>query len=605
MRSHQNEPSFFGPLFLFLKPHRNRLNFAIASSILNKVLDLMPPILVGWVIDSLSGKPPYFAHWFIDEANRWGMAIFLSVLAVVIFGFESLFEWMYKKSFMSLAQDAQHELRMAAWSHIQNREMAFFDNHRLGDTMAILNDDVNQLERFINNGFNTLLQLVILVIFAGFVLFDTSWQLALIGMIPVPLIIIGSLYYQKMIGPRYKKVREAVGKLGSRLENNLGGITVIKSFTAEKYETARVEEESQNYRKTNLQAIQLSAIYVPLIRMFVAIGFSGVLLLGSYWVLSGSGIISLGELVLFSMMIQRLLWPLTALGTTFDDYERAKASGKRVFQLLSAKINISNPDSPKKIINPKGAIDFKNVNFFYTTNTTFDETHIDKINVFQNLSFSISPKETIGIAGTTGAGKSTLIKLLLRMYEIQSGSIKIDNTDIRDITLQELRKNISLVSQDIYLFHGSILENIAYGSQEASLSEILKVSKQAQLHGYVTSLPHGYETIIGERGLKLSGGQRQRLSIARALLKKAPILILDEATSSVDTETERAIQHNLHKITSGRTSIIIAHRLSTIRKADRIFVLEKGRILETGSHDELLKKGKRYKDLWKIQIGEG
>lgn len=605
MRSHQNEPSFFGPLFLFLKPHRNRLNFAIASSILNKVLDLMPPILVGWVIDSLSGKPPYFAHWFIDEANRWGMAIFLSVLAVVIFGFESLFEWMYKKSFMSLAQDAQHELRMAAWSHIQNREMAFFDNHRLGDTMAILNDDVNQLERFINNGFNTLLQLVILVIFAGFVLFDTSWQLALIGMIPVPLIIIGSLYYQKMIGPRYKKVREAVGKLGSRLENNLGGITVIKSFTAEKYETARVEEESQNYRKTNLQAIQLSAIYVPLIRMFVAIGFSGVLLLGSYWVLSGSGIISLGELVLFSMMIQRLLWPLTALGTTFDDYERAKASGKRVFQLLSAKINISNPDSPKKIINPKGAIDFKNVKFFYTTNTTFDETHIDKINVFQNLSFSISPKETIGIAGTTGAGKSTLIKLLLRMYEIQSGSIKIDNTDIRDITLQELRKNISLVSQDIYLFHGTILENIAYGSQEASLSEILKVSKQAQLHGYVTSLPHGYETIIGERGLKLSGGQRQRLSIARALLKKAPILILDEATSSVDTETERAIQHNLHKITSGRTSIIIAHRLSTIRKADRIFVLEKGRILETGSHDELLKKGKRYKDLWKIQIGEG
>ncbi|MCB1200948.1 MAG: ABC transporter ATP-binding protein [Leptospiraceae bacterium] len=596
----RNPPDFIASLIDFLQPYKNRVYAAMVYSIINKVLDLMPPVLVGWVIDSLNNSPPRFVYFFIKQGDIWGMAIFLSSLAIIIFGFESLFEWFYKKSFMSIAQDAQHDLRMAAYRHIQNREMSFFDNHRIGDTMAILNDDVNQLERFLNTGFNTLLQLFVLFIFAGYIMFDTSWQLALFGMIPVPMVIFGSFYYQRKISPRYAAVRSSVGALGSRLENNLGGIQVIKSFTAEEQETRRVNEESENYRRKNLHAIQLSALYVPLIRSFVALGFAGVLLLGSYWILQGSGIITIGELVLFSMMIQRLLWPLTTLGTTFDDFERAKASGNRIFSLIQSEIKIRDPQEPQILHNPAGEIEFKNVEFSYQ----LSENEKKSVEVIKKLSFLIKPKETIGIAGTTGSGKTTLVKLLLRMYEINKGEILIDKTDIRQLTLNDLRKNISLVSQDVYLFYGSIFENIAYGSPDASLNEVIRVAKSAQFHNFVDSLPQKYDTMIGERGLKLSGGQRQRLSIARALLKKAPVLVLDEATSAVDTETERAIQHNLSKITKGRTALIIAHRLSTIRKADRIFVLEKGRLAEAGSHESLLKKNGKYADLWKLQIGE-
>jgi len=581
-------------LFEYLGNHRGAFYMASVWSVLNKVLDLMPPILVGWVIDSVRRQPPEWITWVMDTSEPWPLAVFLAGLGVGIFALESLFQWLYQRGFMQLAQRIQHELRLDAYKHIQNREIAFFENHRTGETMAMLGDDVNQLERFLNSGFNDLLQLCVLFLFSGAVMMGVSWELALIGILPIPLILWGSFRYQRMISPRYVKVREAVGQLNSRLENNIAGIQVIKSFTAESFESRRVEEASLEYQNANFSAIHLSAIYVPLIRMAVSFGFGGVLLVGSYWVLEGTGKLSVGELVLFSMMIQRVLWPLTRLGVTLDDFERAAASARRTFGLLDSVSTIVDPTEIKKVDNFSGGLEFDEAAFSYIPGQP----------ILKNVSFKVAPGETIGVAGTTGSGKSTLVKLLLRYYDLDKGAVKLDGIDVRDLGLEQLRGHISLVSQDVYLFHGTIAENIAYGCDEMDAVLIQKAAKMARLDDFVDSLPEGYETIVGERGIRLSGGQRQRLSIARAILKNAPLMVFDEATSSVDTETERAIQENLHALTQGKTALVIAHRLSTIRHADRILVLKDGEVVEAGAHETLVDNRGVYAELWRIQVGD-
>jgi ATP-binding cassette subfamily B protein len=328
--------------------------------------------------------------------------------------------------------------------------------------------------------------------------------------------------------------------------------------------------------------------------MLIALGFAATMALGAYWILSGNGKLTVGELTLFAMMIQRVLWPVTRLGSVFDEFERAKASARRIFGLMDTPNQIPNPENPISITNLKGEIELKNVHFQY-----------DKgLEIIKDLNLKITSGSIIGIAGTTGAGKTTLIKLLLRLYDTTSGEILIDNHSIKDFDLTQLRRNIALVSQDVYLFHGSIRENIAYGMGDISLEAIENAAIKAELHDFIIQLPDRYDTIVGERGIKLSGGQRQRLSIARAILKNAPILILDEATSSVDTETERAIQKSLDELTKGKTALIIAHRLSTLRHADKIIVLKEGNIAESGSHESLLAKAGIYADLWNVQIGE-
>ena len=555
----------------------------------------MPPLLVGWVIDSVRGEPP---GWILEVlptgVEPATMAAFLAGLGVVIFGFESLFEWGFQSGFMRVAQNAQHDLRVDTYDSVQRREMAFFERHRLGETMSMLNDDVNQLERFLNTGFNNLLQLLVLFLFCGAILMSTSWQLALVGLIPVPLIVLGSFGYQRLISPRYQVVRERVGSLASRLENNLSGMMVIKSFTAEDFESERVREVSDSYRQANTEAIRLSSVYVPLIRMAIAIGFGGVLWLGSKWVLEGKDWLTVGELVLFSMMIQRMLWPLTRLGVTLDEYERAKAAARRTFTLMTTESEIRDRPDLRVPESVSGELRFDNLSFRYG----------DAGDVIANLTATIEAGKVIGIAGTTGAGKSTLVKLLLRLYEPSDGHIYLGDQELRDIPLKELRRAVALVSQEVYLFHGTIFENIAYAQPDAGIEDVRRAARLAEFDAFASSLPEQYQTLVGERGIRLSGGQRQRLSLARAILKDSPIVVLDEATSAVDNETERAIQQNLSKITQGKTALIVAHRLSTIRHADEIWVLEKGRIVERGSHDALLEQGGRYLDLWRVQSGE-
>jgi ATP-binding cassette subfamily B protein len=584
-------------LFRHLGRYRAQFYFACSSSIANKILDLMPPLLVGWVIDSLRGSPPSWISSLAGTRDPWSMAVVLAGLSVAIFFFESLFEWLYQGAFRTLAQTVQHDLRMDSYNQIQSREVAFFEEHRLGEILSMLNDDVNQLERFLNTGFNELLQVAILFLFSMAVMVPISWQLSLVALAPIPFILWGGISYQRLIAPRYSKVREGVGGLASRLENNIAGIHVIKSFTAEAFETERVRQVSEDYRRANLDAIRFVAAYTPVIRMAIVGGFAGVLLVGSYWVLNGSGVISVGELVLFAMMTERLLWPITRLGNTLDEYERAKASSRRIFGLLDTPSPIQERAQPVRLGRARGEIAFDDVEFRYARSRG-DEP------VLRGVAFRIAPGETLGVAGPTGAGKSTLIKLLLRFYDVSSGAVRVDGHDVRDLALADLRRNIALVSQEVYLFHGTIRENISYVNGDAAMEEVIRAAKLAQLHDFVVTLPQGYDTPVGERGIQLSGGQRQRLSIARAIVKDAPILILDEATSAVDTETERAIQQALRALTAGRTALIIAHRLSTIRHADRILVLRDGCVDEEGHHDELLARGGTYADLWHLQAGD-
>ena len=589
-----NEPTHpMRRLFQYLRNFRKPVLFASVSSVINKIFDLMPPFLTAWLIDTASNQIPDWIPRLTGLSEAWPVVVFLAVLTLVIFGFESFFEWLFQRGFLRLAQRVQHHLRLDAYEQLQGRELAYFESQRTGNLMAMLNDDINQLERFLNHVFNEILQLITLVIFAGWALCAVSLPLGLIGMAPIPFIILGSLYYQKKVAPYYRQIREGVGALGTRLENNIAGILVIKSFTAEAFEAERVRKSSEMYRDANFLAIRWSSVYIPLIRIFISLGFAATLLIGAYWVIYQPGRFSLGQLAFFAMMTQRLLWPVTRLGVVFDEYERARASARRIFGLIDTPRQIVDPETPHELPVVAGNLHLQDVTFAYQPGQP----------VLRQLNLHVEAGQAIGIAGPTGGGKTTLIKLLLRLYDVTGGSIRLEGIDIRQLTISQLRQQIALVSQDVYLFHGTIRENIAYGLADCSMEKVIEAARKAQLHDFITQLPDQYESIVGERGIKLSGGQRQRLSIARAILKDAPILILDEATSAVDTETERAIQENLSQLSRGKTAIIIAHRLSTIRHADKIVVIKDGQIVEQGRHDSLLTANGEYASLWRVQVG--
>ena len=572
--------------------YRKQIWQATACSILNKLFDLAPPALIGFAVDVVvKQQDSIIAQWGVKDV--FGQFLILSVLTVIIWILESVFEYAFARLWRNLAQNVQHDLRLDAYKHLQELELAYFEERSTGGLMSILSDDINQLERFLDTGANDILQVLTTVVIIGGAFFVLAPSVAWMSMLPIPFILWSSFAYQSLLAPRYANVRERVGLLNSRLSNNLSGITTIKSFTSEDYEISRLAEESDAYRRSNAKAIKLSAAFVPLIRMLILGGFTALLLYGGMAAVQGK--MSVGTYSVLVFLIQRLLWSLTRLGETFDQYQRAMASTNRVMDLLDTPIAIPTGNVALPLDTVRGELEFKNVTFAYK----------DRSPVIKNLSLHIPTGKTIAIVGSTGSGKSTLVKLLLRLYEVRLGIITLDGIDIQNLNLRDLRRCIGLVSQDVFLFHGTVGENVAYGSFDATEQEIIRAAKIAEAHEFIMRLPQGYETIVGERGQKLSGGQRQRIAIARAVLKNPPILILDEATSAVDNETEAAIQRSLERITVDRTTIAIAHRLSTIRNADSIYVMEHGKLVESGKHEKLLEENGIYASLWRVQSGLG
>jgi ATP-binding cassette subfamily B protein len=574
----------------YARTYRQQIWTATTCSILNKFFDLAPPVLIGAAIDLVLQKENFWANPFGVQGLAAQLLV-LSAISGVIWGLESLFEYAYALQWRNLAQTIQHDLRLDAYQHLQELELAFFEERSSGGLMSILSDDVNQLERFLDGGANEVIQVSATILLIGGAFFVITPNVAWLALSPMPFILWGSIWFQKFLAPRYAEVREKVGLLNGQLSNNIGGITTIKAFVTEGYERKRIEKESNQYRQSNRKAIAYSAAFVPLIRILIFMGFIAILYYGGLEVQANR--LSVGNYSVMIYLIQRLLWPLTRLGETLDQYQRAMASTNRILDLLDTPIAIhSGSQVLDSVVN--GDIQLKNVTFGYAANFP----------IVENLSLEIAAHKTTAIVGATGSGKSTLVKLLLRLYEIQSGNILLDRIDIRDLELRSLRSCMGWVSQDVFLFHGSVLENIAYGSFDATVDQIVEAAKIAEAHDFIQSLPKGYDTIVGERGQKLSGGQRQRIAIARAVLSNPPILILDEATSAVDNETESAIQKSLDRITKNRTTIAIAHRLSTIRNADRIYVMDQGKVVEMGTHDELVANNGIYAGLWNLQTGQ-
>jgi ATP-binding cassette, subfamily B, bacterial len=592
-KSSPNPSKSTHPLQRLLKyGRRYRLQVWLATicSFLNKLFDLAPPALIGIAVDVVvKHEDSIIAQWGVKDVF-WQLAV-ITILSAIVWALESIFEYAYDYLWRNLAQNIQHDLRLEAYSHLQELELAYFEERSTGGLISILNDDINQLERFLDGGANDVIQVITTVIIIGAAFFAASPTVAVLSMLPIPFIVWGSIAFQNRLAPLYADVREKVSFLNGQLSNNLSGITTIKSFTSEDYETQRIEQQSEAYRQSNRRAIVLSAAFIPLIRIIIFLGFISTLFLGGLEVVAGR--LSVGTYSVLVFLTQRLLWPLTRLGDTLDQYQRAMASTNRAMNLLDTPIAIRTGDIRLPISSIKGALEFTNVTFYYNQRRP----------VLQYFSLKLQAGKTTAIVGATGSGKSTLVKLILRLYEVQYGKITLDGIELTKLNLKDLRRAIGLVSQEIFLFHGTVAENIAYGSFDATPPEIVNAAKIAEAHEFIAQLPDGYKTIVGERGQKLSGGQRQRIAIARAVLKNPPILILDEATSAVDNETEAAIQRSLERITKNRTTIAIAHRLSTVRNADCIFVMDEGRVIESGQHEQLIEYDGIYASLWRVQSG--
>ncbi len=577
-------------LLRYARGYRRRIIAATTCSVINKIFDIAPEILIGVAIDVVVNQERSFVAR-LGFTTPQEQILVLAVLTFFIWAGESIFEYLYKILWRNLAQRLQADMRLDTYEHAQRLDMAYFESKSSGQLVATMNDDVNQLERFLDGGANSLIQVGVTVVAVGAVFFVISPLIALLAFTPIPMIIWGAFFFQRKAGPLYADVREKVGDLASRLSNNLAGIATIKSFTSEAREAERLRTVSEAYVEANRRAIRVSSAFIPVIRMAILAGFLATFTVGGMLALRGD--LNVGAYGVLVFLTQRLLWPLTGLAEVIDLFERAMASTRRILDLLAVPITVKDNEGQPLAAPVRGEVSFDNVSFRYAASGV----GVD------GISLHVPAGNTLALVGATGSGKSTLMKLLLRFYDPSAGEVRIDGQPIAEVSLESLRRAIGLVSQDVYLFEGSIRDNIAYGKPDASEEAVIEAARTAEAWEFIQALPQGLDTAVGERGVRLSGGQRQRLSLARALLKDPPILVLDEATSAVDNETEAAIQRSLAKIGHGRTVIMIAHRLSTIVHADEIVVVDGGRVVEQGSHAELLQRGSRYAAQWRVQTG--
>lgn len=581
-------PSPLRQLLAFARPYRRDITWATVYSVLNKLFDVLPELLIGVAVDVVvNRKDSFLARQGLIEPTAQLYA--LVALTIVVWMCESFFEYRYALRWRGLAQNLQHDLRQAAYTHIQRLPPGYVERERSGRLMAVLNEDVNQIERFLNTGANDLIQVFCSSLMVGAVFFVITPKLAVLALLPIPLILYGAFWFQRRLAPRYAAVREAAGTLSARLNNNLFGMATIQAFTAEVFEAEHLRDASNAFRTRNEDAIRFSAAITPVIRMAILAGFVATMLYGGLLALRGD--IGVGSYSALVYLTQRLLWPLTRLADMTDLYNRAMASVTRVMALLESPLpaHASTP-VPESV---KAAITFDRVSLAYDGRPALTDVSLD-----------VPVGATVALVGATGGGKSSLLKLLMRFHDPHSGRILLDGLDIASYDPVSLRQRIGYVSQDAYLTDGTIADNIAYGERSPDRARVIAAATAAEVHTFVDVLPEGYDSIVGERGTRLSGGQRQRIALARAFYRDPDILVLDEATSAVDNETEASIQRSLARESVGRTTLVVAHRLSTVRHADVIHVLELGRIVESGTHDALVAHGGVYASLWRLQTGD-
>lgn len=575
----------------WLRRFEKRVVLATVTSAVQKIFNLGPPLFIGAAV-SVVVRGPIGALTALGVTTVTGQLWALVLLNAATWTLAALLEYAQSVLWKNIAQAVQHEVRLEAFRHVTTLDLAYVENERTGRLVSLLNDDVNQLERFLSSTADELIRVAATVVFVMGLFFWYAPGAGLLIAFLMPALFVFAHRFQSRIAGRYTEVRESAALISDRLSSAIGGLETVKAFTAERYESERLRELGRRHVRNHADAVEVSAAFVPAIRMFVLLGFSAVLLIGGH--LTVAGTLPLGVFSAMIFLSQRFLWTLTYVGDRVDDFQTAMAAVRRIQALLRTQPTIAG-GVVALALPPGGAdITYDRVRFAYRSSPP----------VFDGLSLVVEKGKTTAIVGSTGAGKTTLVRLLLRFHDVGEGAVRIGESDVRELDLASLRRAIGFVSQDVVLFHGTVAENIDYGVRQPDLARVEQAARTAEAHEFIERLPEGYATIIGERGVTLSGGQRQRLAIARAILKDPPVLVFDEATASVDNETELAIRHALEQLAVGRTMLIIAHRLSTVRNADRICVLEHGAVTQQGTHDELVAADGLYRDLWRLQTGE-
>ncbi|WP_420628448.1 ABC transporter ATP-binding protein [Candidatus Leptofilum sp.] len=562
----------------YLKPYRTQLFLAYASMLFATLLNLFVPQIIKDAIDNglAAGEPRAL---FVAGGIILGIAV---VRGLAGFGQLFLGEW--------LTHRVSYDLRNHFYNSVQALPFSFHDRTLTGDLMSRATSDITETERFVGIGLMGLISTMLLLVGVIAVMLWESVQLSLLGLIPIPLLIYATIRFGKTVRPMFKLIQEQMGVLSSTMQESMTGIKVVKAFAREPHELAKFDHENDEWFDRRYGLIKTWADNWPLFTFLVAASIFLLLWFGGPRALDGE--ITVGTLFALISYILMLSAPVQRLGFLVNLAATAGASAKRVFDIIDTPSEIQERDDAIALDRAEGAITFNNVDFAYRADRP----------ILADISFHAEPGQTIALIGPTGSGKSTVTNLIPRFYDSTAGQILVDGVDVRDVQVQSLRQQIGIVLQDPFLFSQTVAENIAYGRPDATLDEIIAAAKAARVHGFVTDMPDGYDTRVGERGVTLSGGQKQRVAIARALLTDPRILILDDSTSSVDTETEHLIQEALAVLMEGRTTFVIAQRLLTLKNADMILVLDNGRIVQRGTHDALLAEGGLYREIYDLQL---
>jgi ATP-binding cassette, subfamily B, bacterial len=565
-------------VWVYLLPYKVMAFGTVACAVMSLCFAFVYPKLIQFVIDEVIGQ----------KRGELLAPVMLALLGT--FFMRDLFNSLRIRINNTFEQNVIYDMRRAVYARLQRLPVGYFDQRASGDLMTRVIEDVNSVERVLIDGTEQGTVSVLGIVGVLIILFYTNSALAWVALIPLPILAGGALWYTLTAHRRYRLQRQAASAMNALLMDNLQGVRQIKAFDRQPHEDERFSERAAALRQGTLAVMRVWALYSPAMSFAAALGMGLVLWFGGRLVLADQ--LTLGELVGFLFYLALFYEPIGRLHGLNQMLQAARAAGERVFDILDAPLERAGEERRQSLRQPvKGEVVYEQVGFSYEPDRP----------VVKNISLRAAPGEMIALVGPTGSGKSTLVNLLPAFYELSSGRILIDGQDISHVSLESLREQISVVSQEPFLFNGTVRENILYGKLEASEDELIDASRAANCHEFITHLPQGYESRVGERGVKLSVGEKQRVSIARALLKNAPILILDEATASVDTATERLIQEALERLMANRTSFVIAHRLSTIKRADQILVLRQGQVVERGKHDELLNRDGLYAKLARIQ----